>query len=73
VPFAELAPDGRFLPSEELRRRLETPGEAVAYCGSGVSACMLILAAEAAGLTPPRLYPGSWSEWSRRGLPVEVG
>ena len=73
VPFAELAPDGRFLAPAELRSRLETPGEAVAYCGSGVSACMLVLAAEAAGLPPPRLYPGSWSEWSRRGLPVERG
>ena len=73
VPFAELAPDGRFLAPDELRRRLETPGEAVAYCGSGVSACTLVLAAETAGLPPPRLYPGSWSEWSRRGLPVERG
>jgi thiosulfate/3-mercaptopyruvate sulfurtransferase len=71
VPFADLAPDGRFLPPEELRRRLATEGEAVAYCGSGISACTLVLAAEAAGLPRPRLYPGSWSEWSRRGLPVE--
>jgi thiosulfate/3-mercaptopyruvate sulfurtransferase len=76
VPFAELAPGGRFLPPDELRARFEaagaTPGrELVAYCGSGVSACVLLLAAEVAGLDPARLYPGSWSEWSGRGLPVE--
>jgi thiosulfate/3-mercaptopyruvate sulfurtransferase len=71
IPSAEIAPDGRFLPADELRRRLETPTEAVAYCGSGISACTLVLAAEAAGLPAPRLYPGSWSEWSTRGLPVE--
>jgi thiosulfate/3-mercaptopyruvate sulfurtransferase len=73
VPFTELSPDGRFLAREELRQRLDTGGDAVAYCGSGVSACNLVLAAEAAGLARPRLYPGSWSEWSGRGLPVERG
>jgi thiosulfate/3-mercaptopyruvate sulfurtransferase len=75
VPFAELAPDGRFLPPDQLRERLEAAGvasgtEAVAYCGSGVTAAIVVLAAEAAGLPPVRLYPGSWSEWSGRGLPV---
>jgi thiosulfate/3-mercaptopyruvate sulfurtransferase len=76
LPFAELAPDGRFLAPEELRARFEaagaTPGrEPVAYCGSGVTACVLLVAAEVAGLEPGRLYPGSWSEWSGRGLPAE--
>ena len=43
LPFAELAPEGRFLARGELRTRLEG-GEAagvVAYCGSGVTACTL--------------------------------
>jgi thiosulfate/3-mercaptopyruvate sulfurtransferase len=75
VPFAEIAPEGRLPAPEELRRRLEASGagggrEAVAYCGSGVTACTLVLAAELAGLQAVRLYPGSWSEWSRRGYPV---
>jgi thiosulfate/3-mercaptopyruvate sulfurtransferase len=78
VPFAELAPGGRFLPPDELRERLEAAGVrsggvAVAYCGSGVTAAVTVLAAEVAGLGPVRLYPGSWSEWSGRGLPVERG
>jgi thiosulfate/3-mercaptopyruvate sulfurtransferase len=38
--------------------------EAVAYCGSGVSACMNVLAMEHAGLGIPRLYVASWSGWS---------
>jgi thiosulfate/3-mercaptopyruvate sulfurtransferase len=78
MPFMELAPEGRFLPPEELRTRFEAVGaesgdEAVAYCGSGVTSCVLVLAAEVAGIGPARLYPGSWSEWSGRGLPVERG
>jgi thiosulfate/3-mercaptopyruvate sulfurtransferase len=47
--------------------------EVVAYCGSGVSACTVLLALERAGRTDARLYPGSWSEWSRKGLPAEKG
>jgi thiosulfate/3-mercaptopyruvate sulfurtransferase len=70
VPFAELAPRGRFPPAAELRERLgDEPF--VAYCGSGITACTLVLAGELAGVEA-RLYPGSWSEWSRQGLPVET-
>ena len=76
VPFTELAPGGRFLAPAELRARLTGAGageEPVVYCGSGVTACVVALATEVAGLPPARLYPGSWSEWSRRGLPARRG
>jgi len=78
LPFAEIAPNGRFLPPDALRERFEAVGvrsgdDAVAYCGSGVTSAVLVLAAEAAGIGGVRLYPGSWSEWSGRGLPVERG
>jgi thiosulfate/3-mercaptopyruvate sulfurtransferase len=64
VFFAEIAPKGRFLPKGELGERLgEEPF--VAYCGSGITACTLVLAGELAGVEG-RLYPGSWSEWCRR-------
>jgi thiosulfate/3-mercaptopyruvate sulfurtransferase len=48
------------------------PGELVAYCGSGVTACVTLHRARLAG-RDGRLYPGSWSEWSQRGLPLERG
>jgi thiosulfate/3-mercaptopyruvate sulfurtransferase len=78
LPFAELAPEGRFLPREELRARFEAAGvtsgeQAVAYCGSGVTACVVALAGEVAGIGATRLYPGSWSEWCALGLPAERG
>jgi thiosulfate/3-mercaptopyruvate sulfurtransferase len=48
------------------------PGELVAYCGSGVTSCVTLHRAWLAG-REGRLYPGSWSEWSKRGLPLERG
>ncbi|MEW5991993.1 MAG: sulfurtransferase [Chloroflexota bacterium] len=73
-----LAPDGRFLPPGELRRRFEglgcsVPGGSVTSCGSGVSACHNALAMRVAGLPDPLLYPGSYSDWSTAGEPVAVG
>ncbi|CAH0991394.1 Putative thiosulfate sulfurtransferase SseB [Sinobacterium norvegicum] len=35
----------------------------VVYCGSGVTACVTLLALELAGVDDCRLYPGSWSDW----------
>jgi thiosulfate/3-mercaptopyruvate sulfurtransferase len=71
-PFAaNLSADGRFLPPAELKRRwLErlagaAPSDAIAMCGSGVTACHNLLALELAGLHGAKLYAGSWSEWIR--------
>jgi thiosulfate/3-mercaptopyruvate sulfurtransferase len=75
-----LGPDGRFLAPDELRARLlarlggRAPSEVVSMCGSGVTACHTLLALEVAGLPGGRLYPGSWSEWSRDpARPVATG
>jgi thiosulfate/3-mercaptopyruvate sulfurtransferase len=71
-PFTlSLAADGRFRPASELRAALfdvlggHAAPDTIAMCGSGVTACHLLLAMEVAGLRGGRLYPGSWSEWSR--------
>lgn len=80
-PWAtSLGSDGNHLPAAQLRRQLLTAldgvhsSAAVAYCGSGVTACNLILAMEHVGLTGMRLYPGSWSEWcSDPRRAVEIG
>jgi thiosulfate/3-mercaptopyruvate sulfurtransferase len=47
--------------------------EVVVYCGSGITACVDLLALARAGRTDAKLYAGSWSDWSSRGLPVERG
>jgi thiosulfate/3-mercaptopyruvate sulfurtransferase len=48
-------------------------GELVVYCGSGVTACVPLLALARAGRPDAKLYPGSWSDWESRDLPVERG
>ena len=45
--------------------------EVVVYCGSGVTACEVVLQLAAAGRDDVKLYAGSYSEWVNRGLPVE--
>jgi thiosulfate/3-mercaptopyruvate sulfurtransferase len=47
-------------------------GELVAYCGSGVTSTVTLHRAALQGRSG-RLYPGSWSEWSKRNLPIERG
>ena len=76
---AVLGADGRLRPVDELRAHfaaLGVDGErpAVAYCGSGVSACANLIAMEHAGVGPARLFVASWSGWSADPeRPAELG
>lgn len=69
-PFAANLRDGRFRPAAELHAELEPllsgqrPEQMAVMCGSGVTACHLLLAFERAGLTGMRIYADSWSGWS---------
>lgn len=67
---------GKYLPTEALRTRFSnlTNGDqqVVHMCGSGVTACVNLLASEYAGIGGAKLYAGSWSEWIRDAdRPVE--
>lgn len=65
IPGARNAPWNEPLP--------ELPeGELVAYCGSGVTSCVVLHRLHLSG-RDGKLYPGSWSEWEQRDdLPREV-
>ncbi|HKV18298.1 MAG TPA: sulfurtransferase [Mycobacterium sp.] len=68
-----LADDGTFLTQAELVKRLDASGDVGAYCGSGVTASVLVVALATLGVDAA-LYPGSWSEWSSAPTrPVETG
>jgi len=62
-------PGARNAPWNEPQPELPD-GELVAYCGSGVTACVVLHRASLRG-RDGILYPGSWSDWSGRPLPVE--
>jgi thiosulfate/3-mercaptopyruvate sulfurtransferase len=55
----------------ELPPSLLEADELVVYCGSGVTACVPLHALARAGRPDAKLYPGSWSDWESRDLPVE--
>lgn len=63
--------DGRFRAPDALRGELtellggRPTDKLIAMCGSGVTACQLLLALAFAGLDGAKLYAGSWSEWIR--------
>jgi thiosulfate/3-mercaptopyruvate sulfurtransferase len=61
--------EGRLLPDNHLAERLTSAGaarpEAAFMCGSGVTACLGLLARVQLGWPMGRLYAGSWSEWIR--------
>ncbi|MEO6518558.1 MAG: sulfurtransferase, partial [Pseudoxanthomonas sp.] len=68
-PIAESLEAGQFKTSAQLRAAIQpllggrSPQEVVVMCGSGVTACHLLLAMEHAGLHGARVYAGSWSAW----------
>ena len=77
VPFTDnLDNNGLFKSSKELRARYEKvfgkvkSSNVIVHCGSGVTACHTILAVAYAGMGIPKLYVGSWSEWSRNNKPI---
>lgn len=77
IPFASnLDGNGLFLSPEELKAKYlkafdgKPADKVIVHCGSGVTACHTLLALAQAGMDIPKLYVGSWSEWSRNGREI---
>jgi thiosulfate/3-mercaptopyruvate sulfurtransferase len=80
IPFNEnLDENGLFLPSEKLKEKYEQAignfktGNIIVHCGSGITACHTLLAIAQADMPIPKLYVGSWSEWSRNDREIGKG
>jgi thiosulfate/3-mercaptopyruvate sulfurtransferase len=79
LPFTELlTPRQTMLSAPELRARFQAAGvdanaAVITSCGSGLTAAVLSLGLEVAGLPMGALYDGSWSEWgARTDTPIDV-
>ncbi|HEY4972438.1 MAG TPA: 3-mercaptopyruvate sulfurtransferase [Steroidobacteraceae bacterium] len=79
LPFTELlSAEQTLLPAAQLRARFKQRGvgeesAVVTSCGSGLTAAVLNLGLEVAGLPMGALYDGSWSEWGARAeTPIET-
>ncbi|MGF1723675.1 sulfurtransferase [Photobacterium nomapromontoriensis] len=67
LPFSQLLDNGHYLPVSQLQKRFDALSypdqQHIFSCGSGVTACILALAAELAGRQKLTVYDGSWTEW----------
>ncbi len=68
IPWGESVDDAGRLKSPDVLRKLFEPvtrgaREPIFYCGSGVTACVNLLAMEEAGIKGALLYLGGWSDW----------
>jgi thiosulfate/3-mercaptopyruvate sulfurtransferase len=69
LPYKKVLRDGRFLPKKEMKElfdSLELGDASLTFsCGSGITACVIMLASELATDNPKSVYDGSWSEWGQ--------
>ncbi|WP_170066817.1 sulfurtransferase [Vibrio gangliei] len=76
LPFGQILLGHRYKSVEEIRTLFDQVGmdpskKWIFSCGSGMTACIVILAAYACGYTDISVYDGSWSEWgANSNLPI---
>ncbi|MCP4328153.1 MAG: 3-mercaptopyruvate sulfurtransferase [Alphaproteobacteria bacterium] len=81
LPYGDLldATTGTVLSADELKARFAAAGldlgrPVVTSCGSGVTACILVLGMHLIGHTDNAVYDGSWTEWGGRpDTPIDAG
>lgn len=78
MPFFKfLDENGMMLSIEELRKffqksQVDLNRPICGSCGSGVTACHMVLAAHLCGYPEAAVYDGSWYEWYTKAPPEHV-
>ena len=75
LPYTQVLSNNHFLPKAELKiifDKLDVRHKKLIFtCGSGITACIILLAAHISGHENLSVYDGSWSEWGLpNGLPI---
>ena len=69
LPYTDILKDGQFLPKEDLKqvfKDLQLGDRPLVFsCGSGLTACIILLASELVQNNPTAVYDGSWTEWGQ--------
>ncbi|MCJ8340358.1 MAG: sulfurtransferase [Pseudomonadales bacterium] len=77
-PFSEIVTDGELISSQALKQQFAKwmpyrDQQYIFSCGSGVTACITLMAAWELGYTTLAVYDGSWTDWGAdANLPIEV-
>ena len=72
IPYTSLSKNGKFLKKHNLRKifkkimNFDKKKNIICTCGSGITACNIILALDILGFKNYNLYDGSWAEWGRK-------
>jgi len=70
IPFKNVLSDGKYKSIEELKKLFENKcnynDKLVFSCGSGLTACIVLLACEIAFKRSKFVYDGSWAEWAEK-------
>ncbi len=74
LPYTVVLTEGKFKSPEKLKQIFDQfdPGEkrVIYSCGSGITACIILLAATIAGYNKTSVFDGSWTEWAEGDYPI---
>lgn len=70
IPYQEVLQNGKYKSKKELyelfEEKCKAKKELVFSCGSGITACIIMLAYQISSGNSKKIYDGSWTEWATK-------